>query len=295
MTTPDLTVHHLQIGQGERIPWLLEELNIPYKLINYKRSPLLSPPDLKAKHALGASPVLEDNTDPSNPITLAESGAIVEYIVGKYADGKLALGPTHKNFADYLYWFHFSNATLQSAIFRRAMLKGAIPNSATDPRYLGADGRVKSALNHMNTRLLLNDWLAGDEFTAADVMTGWCLTTMRAFEPSMRGFLLGSRGLVRGRHGGRRWGRAIRTLIWERRLALRARRRMSCSLRRWRASCRSDWSLHTGIRMYKAEHPAQSRTPESFDRQLLKFKPISTNTPMLSPSPRRVHRPSLST
>ena len=183
MTTPDLTIHHLQIGQGERIPWLLEELNITYKLVNYKRSPLLSPPDLKAKHALGASPVLEDNTDPSNPITLAESGAIVEYIIAKYANGKLALDPSHKNFADYLYWFHFSNATLQSALFRRAMLRGAIPNSATDPRYLGADGRVKSALNHMNTRLLSNDWLAGDEFTAADVMTGWCLTTMRVFEP----------------------------------------------------------------------------------------------------------------
>ncbi|KAF2626309.1 glutathione S-transferase [Macroventuria anomochaeta] len=183
MATPNFTVHHLQIGQGERIPWLLEELEIPYKLVNYQRSPLLSPPELKSKHPLGASPILEDHTDPSNPITLAESGAIVEYIIGKYANGKLALGPSHKNFADYLYWFHFSNSTLQPAIFRRAMLRGAIPNSSTDARYLGADGRVKNALHHMNNRLLSHKWLAGDEFTAADVMTGWCLTTMRKFEP----------------------------------------------------------------------------------------------------------------
>ena len=183
MTTPNLTVHHLQIGQGERIPWLLEELNIPYKIVTYKRSPLLSPPDLKSKHPLGASPVLEDHTNPSNPIILAESGAIVEYIIGKYANGKLALGPSHNNFADYLYWFHFSNSTLQPAIFRRAMLRGAIPNSSTDPRYLGADARVKVALNYMNNRLLSNKWLAGDEFTAADVMAGWCVTTMRVFEP----------------------------------------------------------------------------------------------------------------
>ena len=183
MTTPNLTVHHLQIGQGERIPWLLEELNIPYKLVNHKRSPLLSPPDLKSKHPLGASPVLEDHTDPSNPITLAESGAIVEYIIHKYGNGKLALPPSHKNFADYLYWFHFSNSTLQPAIFRRAILRGAIPDSSTDARYLGADARVKNALSHMNNRLLSNAWLAGDEFTAADVMTGWCVTTMRAFEP----------------------------------------------------------------------------------------------------------------
>lgn len=183
MTTPSLTVHHLQIGQGERIPWLLEELNIPYKLVNYKRSPLLSPPELKAKHPMGASPVLEDTTDQSNPITLAESGAIVDYIIGKYANGKLTLGPSHKNYADYLYWFHFSNSTLQPGIFRRAMLRGAIPNSATDPRFLGSDARVRGALEHMNTRLLSNDWLAGDEFTAADVMSGWCVTTMRNFEP----------------------------------------------------------------------------------------------------------------
>lgn len=183
MTTPNLIVHHLQIGQGERIPWLLEELNIPYKLVHYKRSPLLSPPELKSKHPLGASPVLEDHTDPSNPIILAESGAIVEYIIRKYASDRLALDPSHKNFADYLYWFHFSNSSLQPAIFRRAMLRGAIPNSATDVRYLGADARVKTALTHMNNRLISNTWLAGDEFTAADVMTGWCVTTMRMFEP----------------------------------------------------------------------------------------------------------------
>ncbi|KAJ8111325.1 hypothetical protein OPT61_g6056 [Boeremia exigua] len=183
MTSPKLVLHHLQIGQGERIPWLLEELNIPYTLANYKRSPLLSPPELQSKHPLGASPVLEDHSNPSNPVTLAESGAIVEYIIHKYANGRLALGPSHKNFADYLYWFHFANCTLQPAIFRSAMLRGAIPNSATDPRFLGAEARVKKALSHMNDRLLANPWLAGEEFTAADVMTGWCVTTMRVFEP----------------------------------------------------------------------------------------------------------------
>jgi glutathione S-transferase len=183
MTTPNLTLHHLQIGQGERIPWLLEELNLPYNLETYKRSPLLSPPELKAKHPLGASPVLEDHTDAAHPIVLAESGAIVEYLIQKYGNGKLALGPAHRDFAEYLYWFHFSNSTLQPALFRRAMLRGAIPNSASDMRYLGSDARVKGALNHMNTRLLANKWLAGEEFTAADVMTGWCVTTMRIFEP----------------------------------------------------------------------------------------------------------------
>lgn len=181
MSSPNLTLHHLQIGQGERITWLLEELAIPYKLETYKRSPLLAPPELKAKHPIGASPVLEDHTDPSNPISLAESGAICEYIIHKYGNGRLALPPTHKNYADYLYWSHFSNATLQPGIFRRAMTRGMVGEN--DPRYKGNDARVKTAVGHLNARLLKTGaWLAGDEFTAADVMTGWCLSTMRHFE-----------------------------------------------------------------------------------------------------------------
>lgn len=183
MATPNLTVHHLQLGQGERIPWLLEELSIPYTLKTYQRAPLLSPAALKSQHPLGASPVLEDHTSPGAPIVLAESGAIVEYIIGKYAQGRLALGPAHPDFAHYLYWFHFSNATLQPGIFRRALLRGAIPDAAADPRFLGADARVRAALAHLDQRLRASVWLAGDEFTAADVMTGWCVTTMRMFEP----------------------------------------------------------------------------------------------------------------
>ena len=182
MSSPKLTVHHLQVGQGECIPWLLEELNIPYNLELYKRSPLLSPPELKTKHPLGASPVLEDHTDSSNPITLAESGAICEYIIHKYGDGRLALPPSHKNFSDYLYWFHFANATLQSGLFRRAMCRGMVGEN--DPRYQGNAARVGNALKHFNNRLTTTGaWLAGDEFTAADIMTGWTFTTMRKFEP----------------------------------------------------------------------------------------------------------------
>lgn len=181
MSSPKLIVHHLQVGQGERIPWLLEELNLPYELKLYKRSPLLSPPELKAVYPLGASPVLEDVTDPSNPVKIAESGAICEYIIHKHANGRLALTAQHKNFADYLYWLHFANGTLQAALFRRGMSRGMVGEQ--DPRYKGNVARVDVSLNHINDRLKSNTWLAGDEFTAADVMTGWCFTTMRKFEP----------------------------------------------------------------------------------------------------------------
>ncbi|KAF2646692.1 glutathione S-transferase [Massarina eburnea CBS 473.64] len=179
-----LTVHHLQVGQGERIPFLLEELAIPYELKLYQRSPLLSPPELKAKHPMGASPVIEDATfDAANPLVLAESSAIAEYIIHKHGNGRLALPPSHKNYADYVYWFHFSNSSLQPGIFRRAMAQGMLP-SEEDPRYVANDARVKVAVSHLNNRLLAtNAYLAGDEFTAADVMTVWCFTTMRKFAP----------------------------------------------------------------------------------------------------------------
>jgi glutathione S-transferase len=181
MPSPVLTIHHLRRGQGERIPFLLEELGLPYTLVAYDRAPMLSPPALKAKHPLGASPVLEDTTDPAHPVTLAESSAIAEYLIQRHGAGRLALPPQHANYPDYLYWFHFANGTLQPGLFRRAMMRGAVGRQ--DKRYLGTDARVRTAVAHVNARLENAEWLAGDEFTAADVMTVWCFTTMRVFEP----------------------------------------------------------------------------------------------------------------
>ena len=177
-----LTVHHLQVGQGERIPFLLEELGIPYEIKLYQRDPFFSPPELKAKHPMGAAPLLEDATsDPENPLLLAESGAIVDYVIHKYGNGKLALPPSHPNYADYLYWLHFSNGNLQPTIFRRWQAR-MMASDLQDPRFQSNDERVKRVLGHMNKRLESNDYLAGSEFTAADVMTVWCFTTMRKFE-----------------------------------------------------------------------------------------------------------------
>ncbi|KAH7071296.1 glutathione S-transferase [Paraphoma chrysanthemicola] len=182
MATPDLTVHHLQVGQGERIPFLLEELNLPYKIQLYKRSPLLAPAEYKQKFPLGASPVLEDHTDASNPITLAESNAIVEYVLTKYGNGKLSLKPEDKDYANYVYWLHYANGTLQPAIFRFAQSRGLV--EASNAVNKNNEGRVKLAVSVVNKRLLeTGAWLAGKEFTAADVVTVWCFTTMRKFAP----------------------------------------------------------------------------------------------------------------
>src|SRR5665213_1275726 len=101
-----LTVHHLGKSQSERIVWLCEELGIPYELKNYARDKvtMLAPADYKALHPIGAAPVITDGD-----VVLAESGAVVEYILARYGKGRLTLAADHPDFAPFLYWFHFAN------------------------------------------------------------------------------------------------------------------------------------------------------------------------------------------
>lgn len=174
-----LTVYHLQVSQSERITWLCEELEIPYKLSIHTRAPLLSPPEIKSMTALGAAPVITDTLPPyseSKPLTLAESAAIVEYIIHKHGDGRLMLPPSHKNYADFLYWWHLSNGNLQPTIGRYLVAAGA--DEASKAR---VEERMVKIFKHINERLTENRWLAGDEFTAADIMSVFSFTTMRKF------------------------------------------------------------------------------------------------------------------
>ncbi len=114
-----LTVHHLGRSQSERIVWLCEELEIPYRLKCYRRDPvtMLAPPEYKALHPIGAAPVITDGD-----LMLAESGAVVEYIIGRYGNGRLALDAGHRDYSHFLYWFHFANGTLQANMGRNMIL-----------------------------------------------------------------------------------------------------------------------------------------------------------------------------
>jgi glutathione S-transferase len=93
-----LTIHHLQLSQSERLPWLCEELNIPYTLTLHQRAPVFSRQSIKDLNPLRQAPVIQDGN-----LTLAEFAACVEYIIHVHGNGKLALPPSHKNYADYLY------------------------------------------------------------------------------------------------------------------------------------------------------------------------------------------------
>lgn len=112
-----LTVHHMQRSQSERVVWLCEELGLDYNLKMYQRAPLSSPPEYAKLHPLGASPVISEESD-SKVNALAESSAILEYIAQKYGKGRFIVKPEDPNYADYLYWFHSANGSLQSGIVR---------------------------------------------------------------------------------------------------------------------------------------------------------------------------------
>jgi len=172
-----LTVHHLGQSQSERILWLCEELGLPYELKRYERDPVtrLAPPELKALHPMEAAPLISDGD-----LLLAESGAIVEYVIAKYGQGRLALPSDHPQFADYLYWFHFSNANLQATL-GRSMTVGRLDLTADNPVRVGAEFRLKRALDFVEDRLSSVDYLAGEQFTAADIMVMFSLSTMGAF------------------------------------------------------------------------------------------------------------------
>ncbi len=174
-----LTIHHLGHSQSERIVWLCEELGLPYELALHERDPvtILSPPALKALHPLGAAPVIEDDG-----LVLAESAAIVEYIIVKHGGGRLRLGPDHPDFASYLYWFHFANGNLQP-VMGRLMMVGRAGLTPDHPVRMAAQGRLDRVMALVEARLDETDYLAGNEFTAADVMSLFSLTTMRLFQP----------------------------------------------------------------------------------------------------------------
>jgi glutathione S-transferase len=174
-----LTIHHLGRSQSERILWLCEELGLPYEMKRYDRDPvtILSPPELRALHPLGAAPVIMDGD-----LVLAESAAIVDYIIAKHGGGRLALGPSHPDFAQYLYWFHFANGNLQPNMGRNMVL-GRLDLAPDHPVVVAMRGRLERALALVEARLAAAPYLAGSEFTAADIMTVFSLTTMRLFLP----------------------------------------------------------------------------------------------------------------
>jgi glutathione S-transferase len=184
-----ITVHHLNNSRSQRILWLLEELGVPYEVKRYERDPqtMLAPPALKAVHPLGKSPVITDDG-----LTLAESGAIIEYLADRYGQGRLLPAPGTPERLRCTYWLHYAEGSAMPPL----LLKLVIDRIETAPMPFfvrpiakAIAGRARSSfiepqialhLDYLEGELGKSTWFAGDEFTAADVQMSFPLEAAAA-------------------------------------------------------------------------------------------------------------------
>jgi glutathione S-transferase len=184
-----ITVHHLENSRSHRILWLLEELALDYEIRGYKRDAKtsLAPPELLRVHPLGKSPVITDGD-----LTLAESGAIIEYLLERYGKGNLIPPPGSPERLRYTYWLHFAEGTampplVMKLVFNR-MEKAPMPffirpiarGIARKVKESFIDPNLERIVDHMESELGRSDWFAGDRFTAADIQMGVPVTVAAA-------------------------------------------------------------------------------------------------------------------
>ena len=171
-----ITIHHLSTSRSERIVWLAEELGLEYRLERFKREANGAAPEpMKALHALGKAPVIRDGDT-----LLAESGAIVEYIVQRHGKGRLAVAPDAAEYPRYVYWMHFAEGSLMSLMLI-ALVLSRIPEASESVVRTRILDRMKQMLAYVDAEFGGRDYFAGSEFTAADVMMVFPFTTMRKF------------------------------------------------------------------------------------------------------------------
>jgi glutathione S-transferase len=173
-----IVVHHLENSRSQRILWLLEELGLSYEVKRYLRDKdtMFAPHELRAVHPLGKSPVIVDNETGGAARTIAETGAIVEYLVAK-ADGRLGAPTDPDEALRYRYYLHYAEGSLMPPLLIQLVLgkipvMGGIAQKRIQPM-------VDVHLDFVESELSPRPWFAGSEFTAADVMMSFPLEAAR--------------------------------------------------------------------------------------------------------------------
>lgn len=177
-----ITVHHLEYSRSTRILWLLEELELPYEIKVYQRDPktMYAPASLKEVHPLGRAPVISDGDQ-----NIAESGAIIEYLVDRYGEGKLKPAADTPERIQYTYWLHYAEGSLMPLLLLKLVFQKIqgpqIPfflrpvTKAIAGKVGGAfiDPRLKEAKDFLESSLSQSTWFAGEDFSAADIQMSY--------------------------------------------------------------------------------------------------------------------------
>ncbi len=199
-----ITVHHLNNSRSQRVLWLLEELGLPYEIKHYQRDPqtMLAPEALRQVHPLGKSPVITDGK-----ATVAESGAIIEYLVERHGQGALVPAAGTPERLSYTYWLHFAEGSAMSPL----LMKLVFDKVATSPmpffvkpiaKAISAKvlssfvtPNIERQLDFMEAELGRSEWFAGKAFSAADIQMSFPIEAaaqragLNASRPKLMGFL----------------------------------------------------------------------------------------------------------
>jgi glutathione S-transferase len=165
-----IEVHHLNNSRSQRVLWLLEELALPYTIVRYQRdaTTMLAPPSLKAIHPLGKSPVIRDGEH-----VIAESGAILEYVIERHGDGRFAPARNSQAYERYRYWMHYAEGSLMTQLLLRLYL-GRIGEPART-LFDRVESQIRTHLDFVEGQLGTDSFLAGEELTAADIQMSFPL------------------------------------------------------------------------------------------------------------------------
>ncbi|MDP2034814.1 MAG: glutathione S-transferase [Polaromonas sp.] len=184
-----ITVHHLNHSRSQRILWLLEELGLDYEIQRYERDPktMLAPASLRAVHPLGKSPVITDGE-----LTIAESGAIVDYLIERYGAGRLAPAAGTAERLRYTYWLHYAEGSAMSPLLLKLVfdkIESAPMPFFVKPIAKAISGKAKSSfiepqirqhLDYLEAELVKSQWFAGGEFSGADIQLSFPLEAAAA-------------------------------------------------------------------------------------------------------------------
>jgi len=199
-----IVVHHLNNSRSQRVLWLLEELELPYEIKRYKRDPqtMLAPTSLREVHPLGKSPVITDGK-----LTLAESGAIIEYLIERYGNGRLVPAIGTLEHLRYTYWLHYAEGSAMPPLLLKLIFDQIEKNPMpffVRPIARSIVSRVKSSfiepqlaqhLDYMEAEIGKSTWFTGNEFTAADIQMSFPLEAavarggLNASRPKLMAFL----------------------------------------------------------------------------------------------------------
>ncbi len=167
-----IELHHLNNSRSQRILWLLEELGLDYEIVRYQRDPVtrFAPPAIKAVHPLGKSPVIRDGG-----LVVAESGAIVEYLVGKYGNGRLSppVDFNSPDYVSYLQWLHFAEGSAMLPLLLKLYV-GRLKEAGA-PLVPRIESELKNHFDYMSTSLGDRDYFVGNTFSAADIQLSFVL------------------------------------------------------------------------------------------------------------------------